>query len=322
MTLMPVPYVLETPGPTLDTLGQADGVELIQIEQSSSHEITGQLRLTTVGAYGLEPGSLTVFELVKGYFDSSDGLLPYDLLYPDHPSNEEREAESAEQMNSSQELATAAALGYLGMDVGVLVDETLTDSAKAVLRSGDLILRVDGQDAADYSRLRALMETVAPGSEIELEIERAGVTVSVRLTTAEAESGAGSLLGIAVDFDFPVEVKFGIEEIGGPSAGSMFALGIIDKLGPIDLAGGHVIAGTGTVAPSGEIGPIGGIEQKMIAAKRDGAEFFLAPAANCAELLGHEPAGLRVIKVSSLSEATAALSGVRSGALDDLPRCG
>jgi PDZ domain-containing protein len=322
MLSLPVPYILETPGPTVDTLGSEGDVDLIQVDQEPTHEITGELRLTTVGAYGSDYGSLSVFELVKGYFDADDAIIPYELVYPRDLTAEEREAESAKQMSSSQDAAVVAAFEYLDLPVGVLVKERLTDSAKAAFEPGDRLVAVAGEELGGYSELSEVMAGIEPGSELAVEVVREGVNQTVTVTTSEPESGEGSMLGIGVEFDFPVEVTFGLEDIGGPSAGSMFALGIIDKLGPEDLAGGLVVAGTGTVDPDGSIGAIGGIRQKMIGAKRDGAAYFLAPATNCDEAQGHAPAGLQVVKVSSLDDAVTALAALRSGDGDSLPSCG
>jgi PDZ domain-containing protein len=315
-----VPYILESPGPTVDTLGSRDGKELIQIGQEPSHEVTGELRLTTVGASGTDPGSLELLQLVKGYFSANDALVPYDLIYPRHPSSQEREAQSEAEMTSSQDTATAAALEYLGLGLKIEVAETMSDAAKSAFESGDELVSVAGQAIGGYASLLALMDQVEAGSVIEVGLLRDGKPQTVSLETTQDSDGR-ALLGVTISFEFPVSVEFGIEDIGGPSAGSMFALGIIDKLGPVDLADGHVIAGTGTVDAAGEIGAIGGIRQKMIGAKRDGAEVFLAPAPNCGEAAGHEPRGLRVVKVSSLDDAVRALEAVRSGQMDSLPSC-
>jgi PDZ domain-containing protein len=324
LVTLPVPYILETPGPTVDTLGEQDGKELIQVPDEPTHPITGELRLTTVGAFGSDPGSLSVFQLVKGSFDPDDALLPYYLLYPPDSTAEERAAQSEQQMESSQRTATAAALGHLGMEVGIVVDQPVTDAAKAVFKTGDRLVAVAGQPVKGDADIKAALAEVAPGAEVEVTVERDGGERIVAVATAAADSGEEALLGVTVDFDFPIEVKFGVADIGGPSAGSMFALGIIDKLGPDDLAAGRVIAGTGTVDASGRIGAIGGVEQKMIAAKRDGAEVFLAPADNCAEVVGHEPAGLRVVKVATLDDAVRALAALAAADGDpaEAPGCG
>jgi PDZ domain-containing protein len=320
MLTLPVPYILEVPGPTVDTLGEQDGKELIQVDQEPTHKITGELRLTTVGAYGSEPGTLTVFQMVKGYFDPDDALIPYDLVYPRQSTSQEREAQSAAQMSSSQDAATVAALEYLGLKVNVQIEEAQTDSARDAFQAGDRITGIDGHPVSGYQELKTELERVKPGTQLQVAIERKQTPQTVEVETVENPAGEGSLLGVTVQFDFPVEVKFGVEDIGGPSAGSMFALGIIDKLGDTDLADGRIVAGTGTVDVDGTIGSIGGIRQKMIGARRDGATVFLAPAGNCAEVKGHEPSGMEVIKVENLADAVTALADLRSGA-KNLPRC-
>jgi PDZ domain-containing protein len=225
-------------------------------------------------------------------------------------------------MQSSQDTARAAALGHLGIPVAVVVEEAQTDSAKAAFQRGDRVVAVGGEPTPQYAGLKAALAGVTPGDSVEVTVARSGRDVTATVATvADPESGR-ALLGITVSFDYPVDVKFGVEDIGGPSAGSMLALGIIDKLGPDDLAGGRVIAGTGTVDADGTIGAIGGIQQKMIAAKRDGASVFLAPAANCDEVAGHVPSGLKVVKVASLDDAVAALAALRASPSLELPSCG
>ena len=99
----------------------------------------------------------------------------------------------------------------------------------------------------------------------------------------------------------PFQVDLGLaDQIGGPSGGLMFALGIMDKVGPDDLTAASEIAGTGTIDATGAVGAIGGIQLKMIAARRAGATVFLAPATNCADVRGNIPKGLNVVKVDSL----------------------
>jgi Lon-like protease len=117
------------------------------------------------------------------------------------------------------------------------------------------------------------------------------------------------------------KVSMHIGDIGGPSAGMMYALGVLTKLTPEDETGGKTIAGTGTIDKKGEVGEIGGIQLKMLAAKRDGATYFLAPAANCNEVVGHVPSGLRDVKVSTLDEAYSSLGAIGNGKDADLPHC-
>ncbi|WBB64629.1 hypothetical protein O7599_26280 [Streptomyces sp. WMMC500] len=116
-----------------------------------------------------------------------------------------------------------------------------------------------------------------------------------------------------------VDVELRLTDVGGPSAGLFFALGIIDKLGPDDLTGGEVIAGTGTIARDGTVGAVGGVPLKTQAAKRDGATVFLVPAAECADAESELPDGLRLVPVEELSDAVASLKALKSGG--DVPSC-
>jgi PDZ domain-containing protein len=109
-----------------------------------------------------------------------------------------------------------------------------------------------------------------------------------------------------VKFNFPFDVNITLKNTGGPSGGLVFALGIIEKLTPEDVLKGRVVAGTGTINKAGRIGPIGGVDEKLIAAKRAGATLFLAPTENCDDIT-HVPAGITVYSVSTLAEAVSVL---------------
>ncbi len=138
-----------------------------------------------------------------------------------------------------------------------------------------------------------------------------------------AEDGETPVIGVFVggDYEFPFEVRIQLENVGGPSAGMMFALGIVDKLTPGELNGGLEVAGTGTISGSGEVGAIGGIRQKLWGAQRAGADWFLAPASNCAEVAGQVPAGLTVVAVDTLDDAIGALEAIAADDTASLPAC-
>ena len=123
-------------------------------------------------------------------------------------------------------------------------------------------------------------------------------------------------------YDFPVDVDFQLDQVGGPSAGMMFALGIIEELTPGSMAGDQHIAGTGTISPDGTVGPIGGIRQKLEGAKDAGATYFLAPSQNCDEVVDHVPDGLTVVEVNTLGEAVNSVEHAAAGNVTDLPSCG
>ncbi|MDF7664201.1 Lon protease [Bifidobacterium sp. ESL0763] len=146
---------------------------------------------------------------------------------------------------------------------------------------------------------------------------------SKEMTGSQDSAGAAALAfarsrGIDVK---GAKVSMHVDDIGGPSAGMMYALGVIDKLTPADETGGRVIAGTGTISKSGKVGQIGSIRLKMLGARRDGATWFLAPASNCDEVVGHVPAGLRDVRVSTLADAYKAVKAIGSGQGGLLPHC-
>lgn len=231
-------------------------------------------------------------------------------------------------MVDSQKEATAAALTHLGYDVKPMVRVySLTDdsAAQGILQKDDIIRAADGEPITQTDELRAIINA-ADGAPVELTVERGGETLTESVTPKRVTSGGEStwLIGVSTthDYDFPIDVTIQLDNVGGPSAGMMFALGIIDTLTPGELNGGEIVAGTGTIDAAGTVGPIGGIRQKMYGAVGEGADWFLAPADNCDEVVGHIPDGLRVFSVAKLDDALAVLDAIRSGGdLGALPTC-
>jgi PDZ domain-containing protein len=133
--------------------------------------------------------------------------------------------------------------------------------------------------------------------------------------------GGHPVMGVEIQehYKFPFPITISVGDIGGPSAGMMFALGIIDKLTKLDLTAGRFIAGTGEITASGQVQPIGGIQQKMVGARNAGATVYLAHAGNCSDTTGAVPAGLRVVKVSTLSQAVSDLEAIKAG--KPVPSC-
>lgn len=326
LLLMPVPYAVYSPGPTLDTLGSHDGQELITIEGAETFESTGELRLTTVSTTGGPGYPSSVLGVLQGWLSGSRQVVPVESVFPQDATQEQLDEQTQAQMVSSQENATVAALEELGYTVPVTLtvhDTVEGTGAVGVLEPDDVLLSYDGTELGSYGQLIDLLDATEPGSTVTLGVRRDGEDVDVDVVTGSREGEDGSQLGVYIDptFDPPVDVTIQIDRIGGSSAGTMFALGIIDKLTPEDEAGGQVIAGTGTMDLNGDVGPIGGIRQKLAGAVRDGATWFLAPADNCAEVVGHVPDGLRVVEISTLHEAREAVEAIGAGTADDLPTC-
>lgn len=326
LMLLPVPYAVLVDGPTTDTLGEDDGAALISITGQKTYPTSGSLELTTVRVYGGASARVNPWQMVHGWLDDGELVVPEEQLFPPGQTAEQTKEANQVQMASSQESATAAALRTLGYRVPEhmkVVDFAADSPSKGTLQVGDVIRSVGGVSIVGGEELRAELQKVTPGAAATLVVHRAGKDVAVQPLTRRSSEG-GTVLGVVVApaFDFPFEVKIQIENVGGPSAGTMFALGIIDKLTPGSLTGGARVAGTGTIDPDGLIGPIGGIQQKLIGARKSGATIFLAPAENCPSVVGRIPDGLSVIKVATLTEARAALEQISSGKGEaGLPRC-
>ena len=334
ITFLPTSYVIQQPGPVYNTLGtaaNADGEEvpLISVDGAETYPTDGSLDLLTVQVQGNRERTPSWFELALAWFDPSKAVLPIDSIFPEDQTTEERNKESAAMMVDSQHEATAAALTELGYDVGArlsvysVVDDA---AAEGTLEKDDLILQAGGQDVTDVSTLRSVIND-GDGGPVELVIQRGGEqqTVEVRPKEGTDEDGETTWqLGVQLitDYDFPIDVAIQLNNVGGPSAGMMFALGIIDTLTPGELNGGDQVAGTGTITADGKVGPIGGIRQKMWGAVDAGAGWFLAPQANCDDVVGHIPGDLRVFAVEDLADAMTVLDAVREGGdLDVLPAC-
>jgi PDZ domain-containing protein len=324
MAVIPAPYAVRSPGPTQDTLGEQNDTPLITISGAETFASTGELRLTTVSVAGGPGYPVNLAQVLSGWFNRADSVGPVEDTFPRDQTQEQATQIGQQEMLSSQENATVAALTELGYPVPATLTIAGTQpgsGAEGVLAEGDVITAIDGQAVPTYQDLVDDRAAVTPGSEVTVTVERAGASTELTVTTSDG--GDTALLGVLIDptFDYPIEVKIQIDNIGGPSAGTMFALGIIDKLTPEDEANGTVIAGTGTMDVAGDVGPIGGIEQKMHAALRDGATWFLAPESNCGEVVGHIPAGLHVTKVGTLAQARAAMEAIGAGEGESLPTC-
>ena len=326
LVVLPAPYAVEMPGPTTNVLGSQDGAPLITISGARTYPTTGQLRLTTVSATGTPGYPSSVANVLYGWLSPNDVVLPTEEIAPTGQTQQQIDQLNSQEMTSSQEDATVAALTELGYTVPatLTVAQTVagTDAA-GKLKAGDVLTTIDGTPLPDYQSLIRALAAVSPGATITLGITRNGQAIDVPIVTSRRSDGNGAQIGVFVKptFTFPVDVKIRIDGVGGPSAGMMFALGIIDELTPADEANGQHIAGTGTIDVTGQVGPIGGIRQKMIGATRDGATWFLAPKSNCADVVGHVPAGLRVVAVSTLKDALAAVTAIGAGTASDLPTC-
>jgi PDZ domain-containing protein len=327
--LLPVPFVKLAPGPTFNVIGEADGQPVIDITGAQTYPVTGNLDMTTVLESGGPRGGLTFVDAIASWLNPSDAVVPRELIFPDDVSGEEVQKHQAMLFSTSESDAVAAAMTYLDRPIisQVVVTAVIGDSpADGQLLPKDEILAVDGTKVTEPAQVASAVRSAPVGTTFEMKVRRDGVDVdgtmkdnveqSVSVTSAEnPDDPTVPYIGIGVgtfySAGFPID--FTLTDVGGPSAGLMFATGIVDKLTPDDLTHGKHIAGTGTIDPDGTVGPIGGIRQKLAGARNAGAELFLMPKVHCTEAAGHIPDGLTVVPVETLTDAVNAIHAYNEG---------
>ncbi|MFJ2767834.1 PDZ domain-containing protein [Streptomyces sp. NPDC087300] len=335
--LIKVPYSEMSPGPTVNTLGDHDGEPVLQISGHKTYPTTGNLNMTTVRVTSADY-KMNLAEAVYGWLAHDNIVVPHDTLYPDGKTEQQSSQENAEEFSQSQESAKVAALKELDIPVKsqVIASTVFKDSpAEGKLHAGDVIRKVDGTPVREWTDVAKLVTKHKAGQDVVFTVvpvkeaaaaEKAGKeptrTEDVKMTTDKASDGR-AVVGIeaGTDHTFPFTIDIKLADVGGPSAGLMFALGIVDKLTPDDLTGGKFVAGTGTIEDNGKVGPIGGIEMKTVGARAKGAEYFLTPKDNCATAAKDVPDGLTLIKVDTIDDAVKSLKDLRKGHTADLPKC-
>jgi PDZ domain-containing protein len=322
---LPVPYVVESPGPTFNTLGQSQGSPVISVTGRETYPAAGNLDLTTVYVAGGPNGPVSILAAFSAWLDRSKAVYPEELIYPAGTTKEEANEQGTEAMATSQENAVASALKELDIPFGQQLQAAgLSEGSAAAgkIEPGDILKTINGREITSLAVIQKEL-AAGKGAPATVVVERDGKEVSQAITPKDNGEGR-FILGVMLKylFTFPFDVKISLDKVAGPSAGLMFSLGIIDTVTPGDLTGGKHIAGTGTISPDGSVGPIGGIGQKMQGARAGGASLFLAPAANCGEVVGHVPDGLQVVKVENLAEARHAVERAGSGQdTSGLPAC-
>jgi PDZ domain-containing protein len=318
--------LIERPGPTFDVLGEISGEPVIQINNSQSYESEGQLDVLTVSIVGRPERTPSWIQIALAWIDPTQKVVPVEALYPPDRTSEEVRAESSAMMEVSQQDSIAAALSYLGYETPreiYIAEVTAKSPSSGKLVAADFVKTVNGQALTSIEQLRSIVGEWDGQGTVAVEVDRDGQLITQEITPIKDAEG-NYRLGILVGYkyDFPIDIELQLGDVGGPSGGMMFALGIIDRLTPGNLTGGLHIGGTGTIQESGVVGPIGGVVQKLHGAKAAGATVFLAPAGNCPEIVGNEPSGLRVVKIEKLSDAVSALEKIsKNQDLASLPIC-
>lgn len=325
-----MPYVIEGPGPTFDVLGSSGKQRIISIKDAPTYPTKGELRMVTVSMRGGPGYHVTGFEVAWAMLSGKHAVYPVSEIYPDNVSAEDVRKQADAQMEGSQKNAEVAALEELGYSVPARLKVVAVDDASPVkdaIKTGDVItgLSINGesQETTDAGVLFRALESASPSDEIVLSANREGKTITARGHGKKRPDGEGVMLGLYLDpqVSMPVDISVGLSDVGGPSAGMMFALGMIDELTPGALTGGKVIAGTGALSMGGGVQMISGVPQKMAGAKRDGASWFLLPRGNCAEAAGHVPEGMRAVPVTTLEQARDVVEAIGKDETENLPTC-
>lgn len=315
-----VPFAAESAGPTFNTLADVDGTPVIEIEGGEVDETTGSLDMTTVSVRT----NMTMGQAISRWLFSHDTLVPIGQILPKDMTDDELKEHNEASFVASEAAATVAAMKHLGEPTKVIVHDVLDGTAASgALNADDVITAVDGEEVSEPQQVQDKVRTKKPGDEVTITYTRgedeekdAKVTLGTNPEDEEAP-----LLGITMTSEpaGDIDVTYNLNDVGGPSAGMIFSLAVIDKLSPGELNGGRNVAGTGTINEDGTVGPIGGITHKIEGARDGGAELFLAPEKNCAEANKADSGDMVVAKVRTLDDAIAAMHAFSSGG--EVERC-
>jgi Lon-like protease len=314
-----VPYVTLGPGPIYDTLSDVDGRTVVSVDGQTTYPTAGRLSMTTV----LVSDGVTLFDALGKWLSGRYAIVPREEYFPPTKTEEQIEQENVRAFQDSETNAEAAALSYLKYPTKVIVNSVVAGApAEGKLEPGDELITIAGSPVGSADQMREVLGGTRPGTPVEVRFQRGPVTGTAKVTlAAHPEDQQRGFLGVAPANhpDVPFEVTINVPDVGGPSAGLMLALAIVDKLSPGELNGGQFVAGTGEINSDGEVGPIGGIPFKMAAARDAGATVFLVPEDNCLEARQRAPEGLRLVKVGTLADAVGALDLLREGR--EAPSC-
>ncbi|MGH8872758.1 MAG: YlbL family protein [Acidimicrobiia bacterium] len=294
-----LPFLAFSSGPV------SDAADAIVASEVDIYPPDGELLMLTVVSQ-----DVNVFEALIAGVDPSIDLVPKEAYRRPDESDEEYRKRVLHQMDDSQIRAITVALDYLGYEMvptDVLITDLVPDKPAAdVLQVGDSVVSFNGTEIVRSTDLTDALDGLEPGDVVDLEVNREGATQTLEVELAEGDDGPGSaMIGIIVrelvEPPFPLSIEAG--DIGGPSAGMMHALAIIDMLTPGEMTKGHIVAGTGTIQYDATVGAIGGIRQKVVGAEAAGAEYILVPAGNYEAALTAPRHSIEIFPVATLQDA-------------------
>ncbi len=324
IALGPVPFVTYGPGGTYDLFAHDEDHEIVRITGQETHQVSGRVLLTTAEVSPVD-GLVALPAALYAWWSSAHEIMPEWSVYQAGVSSSELEIRDTEQMNTSVQDAAAAGLRAAGIRVDQLpevLSVSDTGPAAGLLMAGDLILKVDGEETPTEVEVRKAINNRAVGDQVVFTVLRDRKEKQVRVVTVASKNQAGlPVVGVRIGMGYNykpiVEVSMD-DRVGGPSGGLMMAIAVFDTVTPADLVAGRTIAGTGKIDGDGEVFEVGAVKGKIVAAQRDGAEIFLVPEENCSEV--PRDVGLRVVPVSSLSEALTALESLATPGKEDTVR--
>jgi Lon-like protease len=300
---VPLPYFALGPGPAREV------VPLIHVDGAPTYGSSGRLVMTTVRFR-----QVTALGAMVAWVNPEQVVVDEETLYPPGLSPSEEEERAISQMDQSKIDAAAVALSEVTAyprdhGAGALVEFVGTDCpADGQLFPGDQILRIAGERVDSRREASRLIDTVPADEPIEFSVRAGGDVHDVRVTRGPCPGVDDPVIGIVLVDSFPFGITIESGDVGGPSAGLMWAVGLYDLLTPGDLTGGRTIAGTGAIDLDGNVGPIGEILDKVVAARDANANVMLVPRANFSELRDVDTGDLTLIPVTTFDEAIEALS--------------
>ena len=301
-----LPYLAYSAGPV------SDAADTIKAEEVAIYPPEGELLMLTVVSQ-----DVNIFEALLAGVDPTVDLVRKQAVRREGETDEEYRNRVLQQMDDSNFRSIAVALEYLGYEmvpIEVVVNDIIPGvPAESVLELGDTIRAVNGTSISTLDDVRHTLEGLEVGDTVTVTVERAGILTDLDVELAEREEEPGGpmigiVLGELTEAPFPIEIQAG--DVGGPSAGMMHTIAIIDTLTEGELTQGRIIAGTGTIAPDGSVGSIGGIRQKVVAAEAAGADIILVPLGNYESALTAERRDIEIVPVATLGEALAYLEGL------------
>ncbi len=305
-----LPYYSFSPGPAFEV------DDLVTMD--SPDPIDGEFYMLTISL-----SEVSAIEYGLAQFDRSVDIIPREAVRPVGQSDEQYRARNRLSMEESKTNSVYVALNHLGYDVTVTGDGVLVagltegSPVEGLLLLDDVIIKFDGLSVTTASELTSLISERQVGDEVVLNVIRDGQPVEVTATLIQHVTDPNRpMVGFLATTDnwsytSPIDIQIDTTNVGGPSAGLMYTLTLIDLLSDEDLAAGRVIAGTGTINLDGEVGPIGGIRQKVVGAEAAGADVMFVPADNWDELEGFE-VDIELVRVATYLDALDYLTGQQS----------